>query len=204
MAHTDAVFSPVHVGAIALQICNSRDTNKKQHPESLAKIIIENGVHLLEYPRTVYTDGCGSMIPVRARAIRLGLNATQIPPHEQSLNEAERIADRAWAIGRTYLVAKDAAENLQALAVEYACYMKLRMATTASREWKAPLEIIDGKKPDITHCVPWYTTANVLVPKTKRSSMISRGLGNLRAETGALVGYMDMRSTAYEVLLPNN
>ena len=179
-------------------------TTKKQHPESLAKIIIENGVHLLDYPRTVYTDGCGSMIPVRARATRLGLNAVQIPPHEQSLNEAERIADRAWAIGRTYIVSKDAAENLQALAVDYACYMKLRMATTASREWKTPLEIIDGKKPDITHCVPWYTTANVLVPKTKRSSMIARGLGNLRAETGVFVGYMDMRSTAYKVLLPEN
>ena len=57
----------------------------------------------------------------------------QIPPHEQSLNEAERIADRAWAIARTYIAQHQASNKLMALAVEYACYMKLRMATTASR-----------------------------------------------------------------------
>ena len=92
---------------------------------------------------------------MRTRAVRIGINAVQIPPHEQSLNEAERIADRAWAIGRIYLTANAAAENLMALAVEYACYMKLRMATTANRELKTPLEILDGKQPDIAHWAPW-------------------------------------------------
>ena len=34
--------------------------DKKSHGEAFEKIMIKNGVHLLEYPRTIYTDGCGS------------------------------------------------------------------------------------------------------------------------------------------------
>ena len=70
------------------------ETTKTQHGDSFRKIMVENGVHLLEYPRTVYTDGCGSM------AIKMGINYIAIPPHSQSLNEAERIADRLWACAR--------------------------------------------------------------------------------------------------------
>ena len=34
-------------------------TSKKEHGQSFRSIMIENGVHLLPYERTMYTDGCG-------------------------------------------------------------------------------------------------------------------------------------------------
>ena len=43
------------------------ETTKTQHDDSFRKIMVENGVHLLEYPRTIYTDGCGSMVHVTWR-----------------------------------------------------------------------------------------------------------------------------------------
>ena len=72
------------------------ETTKTQHGDSFQKIMVENGVHLLDYPRTIYTYGCGFMVHVRDMAIKMGINYIAIPPHSQSLNEAERIADRLW------------------------------------------------------------------------------------------------------------
>ena len=73
------------------------ETSKTQHGDSFSKIMVENGVHLLDYPRNIYTDGCGSMVHVRDMAIKIGINYIAIPPHSQSLNEAERITDRLRA-----------------------------------------------------------------------------------------------------------
>jgi len=180
-------------------------TNKKDHPNALHHILVTNGVHLLPYTRTLFTDGCGSMAPVRTRAIKMGINAVRIPPHEQSLNEAERIADRAWAAGRTYITDnEDALPTHMALAVDMACYTKLRMATTASRNWLTPAEIIKGVAPSISHMVPFFTPAQVTVPKSKRSKLVKEGKHDIRAESGYLVGYMDMWSTTYKVLLSDN
>ena len=36
-------------------------TSKKQHGESFYTLMIKNSVHLKDYTRTVYSDGCGSM-----------------------------------------------------------------------------------------------------------------------------------------------
>ena len=44
------------------------EPSKTQHGESFRKIMIENGVHLLDYPHVIYTDGCGSMVYVRDMA----------------------------------------------------------------------------------------------------------------------------------------
>ena len=66
--------------------------------------MVENGVQNLPYDRVIYTDGCGSMMRVKDMAINLGTNHIYITPHAQSLNEAERIADRLWASARIYLV----------------------------------------------------------------------------------------------------
>ena len=79
------------------------ETRKTQHGDSFRKIMVENGVHpvgLRNYPRNIYTDGCGSMVHVRDMAISMEINYIAIPPHSQSLNEAERIADRPWACAR--------------------------------------------------------------------------------------------------------
>ena len=87
------------------------ETTKVQHGESFRQIMVENGVHLLDYPRTIYTDGCGSMVHVKNMAIQMGINYIAIPPYDQSLNEAERIADRAFAAGRTHMVSANADLN---------------------------------------------------------------------------------------------
>ena len=178
--------------------------DKKSHGEAFEKIMIKNGVHLLEYPRTIYTDGCGSMVHVCDTAVRIGINHISIPPREQSLNEAERIADRAWAAARVHIVSTDAQEDHFALAVSMVCYMKMRMATTASRNWLTPYQIIKGYQPSIAHCMPFFTQAQVKVPKEKRSWLKTKGLGHLRAEPGNLVGFQDMWGTTYKVLLDGN
>ena len=58
-------------------------------------------------------------------AIKLGINSTFIPPYTQSLNEAERIADRAFAAARTHLACTNAPPTHMAMAVDHVCYMKL-------------------------------------------------------------------------------
>ena len=95
------------------------ETSKTQHGESFTKIMVQNGVHLLPYHCTVYRDGCGSMKHVENAAIRLGINCIAIPPYEQSLNEAERIADRAFAAARVHLTETAALPSHMAMAVDH-------------------------------------------------------------------------------------
>ena len=64
---------------------------------------------------------------VKRRAIKAGFNYTAIPPYDQSLNEAEKIADRAWAAARTHLVSTGDGPGHMALAVDHVCYIKLRI-----------------------------------------------------------------------------
>ena len=61
------------------------------------------------------------MNPVRTTAVRIGINHIFIPPREQSLSEAERIADRAFAAARTHIVSTDAGDNHMAMAVDMVC-----------------------------------------------------------------------------------
>ena len=138
------------------------EVSKTQHGKSFESIMVENGVHNLDYNRTIYTDGCGSMQHVRSTAIRMGINHIFIPPHSQSLNEAERVADRAWAVARTHIANTGGLHSHMALAVDHACYMKLRMATTANRAWLTPYEILRGQAPSVSHCIPFFTRAYVL------------------------------------------
>ena len=55
---------------------------------------------------------------------------------DQRLNEAERVADRAWAAARAHLASTSARpeHNGMVRAVDYmhVCYMKLRMTTTGT------------------------------------------------------------------------
>ena len=134
--------------------------------------MIENGVHLLSYPRTIYTDGCGSMVHVRDMAISMGINYIAIPPHLQSLNEAERIADRLWACA-IQMISTEAHDDHFAYGMDMACHVKLRMATTAHRNWLTPYEILRGVKPSIAYIQPFFTKAyvQVPVPKSKRAKM---------------------------------
>ena len=181
-----------------------KEFTKTQHGTSFRSIMVENGVQNLPYDRVVYTDGCGSMMHVKDMAINLGINHIYIPPHAQSLNEAERIADRLWASARIYLIDTGALDSHFAYAMDFSCYVKLRMATTAHRNWLTPYEILKGSQPSISHMQPFWTKAFVKVPKEKRSKMKEWGLANQRAETGNLIGYQDLWGTTPKVLLDRN
>ena len=63
---------------------------KSQNGHAFATIACMVGMHKLPYLCTVYSDGCGSMELVKAMATQMGINHVYIPPHEQSLNEAEK------------------------------------------------------------------------------------------------------------------
>ena len=55
------------------------------------------GAHKLDYPCRVLSDGCGSMAHVKTMATRMGIDHAYIPPHHQSLDEVEKVADQMWA-----------------------------------------------------------------------------------------------------------
>ena len=102
---------------------------------------------------------------------KLGIDHAYIPPHQQSLNEAEKVADQMWAAARAHILHSGAPDSLFAQAVDYAMYVDMRMATTASREWKTPYEIIRGVPPSVARLHRFYTKAFVTVPKAKRKQL---------------------------------
>ena len=73
--------------------------------------MVENGVHRLTYPRGMYTDGCGSMAHAHNMAVSMGINYVAIPPHSQSLNETERIADMLWSCARICMISTGAMDS---------------------------------------------------------------------------------------------
>ena len=137
-------------------------------------------------------------------ATRLGINHQYIPPHEQSLNEAEKVCDRMWAAARTSMVHSHAPDKLFGEALSYAFHVDLLMATTATRDWTTPYEMIKGKAPRIDHLRPFYTLAHVTVPKSKRKQMVKMGQPFARAEEGRFLGFQSPFSTTARVLLSEN
>ncbi len=53
-----------------------------------------------------------------------------------------------FAAARTHLLSTGLPDSYFSLALDYAMYVDLRMATTASRDWKTPYEMIKGTPPD--------------------------------------------------------
>ena len=177
---------------------------KSDNGRAFATIVSTNGVHKLPYQCTVYSDGCGSMEHVKSVASAMGINHQYIPPHEQSLNEAEKVCDRMWAAARTHHMHTGAPMYLMAETVALSMYTDLRMATTADRDWKTPLEIIKGEVPSVLHMRPFFTRCYVTVPKEKRKLLIKKGYPFTRGEAGHLIGYHGPFSTTYKVLLSGN
>ena len=146
-----------------------------------------NGVHKLSYHCRIWTDGCGSMNHVEDSAVKLGIDHAHIPPRDPSLNEAEKVCDSMWAAARAHLGTSQAPSKLMAQAVSYSMYMDLRTASTASRGWKTPYEMIKGVQPSLINLHRWYTKAIVNVPVSKRKYLEKQGILD-RGEPGRLVG----------------
>ena len=159
---------------------------------------------MLDYPRNTYNDGCGSMVHVRDMAIRMGINYIAIPPHSQILNEAEQIANRLWACARIQQISTGALDCHFAYRMDFACYVKLRMATTAHCNWRTPYEILRGGEPSIAHLQPFWTEAFVQVPKTNRAKMKEWGQPHQRADVGHLIRCQGPWGSTAKVLLDRN
>lgn len=82
-------------------------------------------------------------------------------------------------------------------------YTDLRTATTASRKWKTPYELIKGCQLSLLKLQRFYTKAFVNVPPGKRISLQKKGMLD-RAEPGRLIGYHSDFSSTYKVMLSKN
>jgi hypothetical protein len=144
------------------------------------------------------------MVHVRTMANRMGIDHAFIPPHQQSLNEAEKVADQMWAAARAHVMHADAPDSVFALAVSWSMYVDLRTATTSTRGWMTPHEMLRGKPPSVTKLHRFWTKAFVTAPKSKRKALAKQGLVNTRGEDGRFVGFHDPFSSTYAVLLDGN
>ena len=75
---------------------------KTENGKAFKRIVARHGIHKLTYPCRVYSDGCGSMKHVEDDASQVGIDHAYIPPHQASLNEAEKVADHMWASARAH------------------------------------------------------------------------------------------------------
>ena len=179
-------------------------TRKDQNGWAWSTIASSNGLHKLSYKVTVCSDGCGSMAHVANACVRMGMNHQYIPPHEQSLNEAEQVCDRIWAAARTLILHTGQSNSLMYKAVEYAMYVDLRMATGPSRGWLTPYEMMKGTTPNIQHLRPFNVLTFVTATKGKRIKLINAGHPELRAEQGRLISYHSSFSTTPCIMLTGN
>ena len=173
-------------------------SSKKHNGDALARIVSQNGIHKLPYSCLVYSDGCGSMKHVRATATRMGLNHAFVPPNEASLNEAEKVCNYAWATARVLLLHSSAPMREEPEAVDMALYVHLRMASTASRKWLTPYEIIRGEPPDVSRLHAFYTRA---FATTSRDNSGKRTLitGLRNGRPCRLLGFHDIWSNTYRL-----
>ena len=175
--------------------------SKRENGDAFQRMVALFGIHKLPYHCRVLSDGCGSMAHVAATASRLGIDHSYIPPHQQSLNEAEKVADLMWAAARAHMVHSGAPHNLFSMAVDFSMYVDLRTSTTDSRGWLTPYEMFRGTQPSVDRLHVFYTKCFVAVPKAKRKALADKGLHNYRAEPGRFVGYHSLLSSTYAVML---
>jgi hypothetical protein len=93
--------------------------SKKHNGKAFRAIVAMNGIRKLQYPCRVFSDGFGSMAHVKEAAVLMGIDHAYVPPHQQSLNEAEKICDTIWAAARALMLHSNAPDSMFALAVNY-------------------------------------------------------------------------------------
>ena len=108
-------------------------TLKVNNGNAFAQIVSMTGAHNLDYPCRVLSDGCGSMAHVKTMATRMGIDHAYIPPRQQSLNKAEKVADQMWAAARGHVIHTQAPNAVFTLAVDYPLYVDARTAATDTR-----------------------------------------------------------------------
>ena len=133
----------------------------------------------------------------------MGIDHAFIPPHMQSLNEAEKICYVIWDDAAAVMHTSRAPSRLFAEAVSFSLYIDMRTATTASRGFLTPYELIKGTQPSILKLHRFYTLSYVALPRQKRKALAKEGFTG-RAETGRLLGFQSVFSSTFRVLLSRN
>jgi hypothetical protein len=118
-------------------------TSKVNNGNAFAQIVSMTGAHKLDYPCRVLSDGCCSLAHVKTMATRMGIDHACFPPHQQSLNEAEKVADQMCAAANMHLIHAQALNAALSLGVDYSLYVDARTATTDTRN-STPYEMIKG------------------------------------------------------------
>jgi hypothetical protein len=175
--------------------------SKTENGSAFRRVAVREGMHKLPYTCRVYSDGCGSMKHVEDTAVLMGIDHQYIPPHQQSLNEAEKVCDSIFAETRAAMVHHNVPYAWFSLMVDFAMYTDIRTATTASRGWMTPHEITRSVVPFIGNLHRPCTRCFVNVPKSKRKQLAAQGLSHFRAEPGRLVGFHGPYSATYAVML---
>ena len=121
---------------------------------------------------------------VELAASRLGIDHRYIPPHQQSVNEAEKVDDSTWTDTRAAMIHHNAPDHRFSLMVDYVMYNDIRTATTASR-----YEMTRSTQPSILKLHRPCTCCFVQVQKSKRRQLAAQGLHNLRAESSRFIGF---------------
>ena len=169
--------------------------SKKHNGQAFRKMLIRFGVHELPYKCLVYTDGCGSMAHVASAAADMGVDHANIPPHQQSLSEAEKVCDRSFESARACIVHSKAPDFALFLCVDYVIYVDMRTATTKNCDWMTSYERCRGVVPAVTKLHRFWTRCFVTVPKSKRKKLAKQGLHFHRAEPGRFVGFQSLFSS---------
>ena len=105
-----------------------------------------------------------------------------------------------FAAGRAHLVHSQAPDILFSKAVDFAIYSDARTASTESRGWFTPYEMVKGSQPDVKKMHRFYTRCFVTVPKSKRKDLAKRQLHHYRAEPGRFIGFQSIFSSTYAVM----
>jgi len=144
-------------------------TSKAFNGRALRKILSDEGAHKLPYKCTVYADNCGSMVHVMTTCTSMGLAFQPLPPKDQSLNLAEKAIDIVFHAAMAHLIESKRSSKYYPQAVDFACYSHLRMATTESRGFKTPYEMIKGVVPNVSHMRPFGVVGYLVVDKEERA-----------------------------------
>ena len=184
-----------------------RLTTKVDNSKGLAYFSAEFGWSKLPYKVTVLSDSCGSMAHIKAECSELGLAYKPLPPHHPNRNEAEGGIYTVWSAAmHSHVTANRPPAKHFHRAVDLAAHMHMYMATTESRKYKTPYELITGKIPSIVHFCRYWTKAYVKMPKhvVKRLGSRDPDQTGTIAYIGRFVGFHHWDSTTKTILVGNS
>ena len=177
--------------------------SKEENGKSLKFFAAEFNWRGLPYKVTVHSDSCGSMKHIKEMCAEIGVAYLPLPPHHPNLNEAEKVCNYMWAGGRHNKIMSNCPNKYAHAAIGMAMHHDMFTATTASRQWKSPYEIVTKVVPSIQHLCRFWTKAYVKMPKKKAKEHSKRHpetAGEI-AYKGRVIGYHHWNSKTKTVLI---